>query len=75
MSTAYMDSRSYPAPPKVNDPVAELNEGVNGVVESKNPDVFKAKVVPEFIQEEKPNENAVAKFEPAVSTKYIFICL
>ena len=75
MSTASIDSRGSPAQPQANDPAAEHNEGVNDVVVSKDPDVFKAKVDPEVIQEEKPNENAAAEFEPAVSTKYSFICL
>ena len=74
MSTASMDSRGSLAQPEPNDPAVEHNEGVNDVVESKDPDVFKAKVDLEVMQEDKPNENAVAQFEPAVSTKYIFIC-
>ena len=51
MSTAYMYSRGSQAPPEANHPVAEYNKGVNDVVKSKNPDVFKAKVDSEVIQE------------------------
>ena len=72
MSTA---SRGSPAQPEANDPAAEHNEDMSGVGEAKDSDVFKAKVDSEVIQEEKPNENAAAQFEPAVSTKYNFICL
>ena len=62
-----MNSRGSPASPEANDPAAEHNEDVNDVVKSTNPDVFKPKVDPKVIQEEKPNENAVAQFEPAVA--------
>ena len=72
-STASMDPRGITA--KAND-LVENNEHVSETVASQDLDVLKEKNKSDDIQVKDENDaQDVAQFEPAVSTKYIFIYL
>ena len=72
-STASMDPRGITA--KEND-LVENNENVSETVASQDSDALKEKDKSDDIQVKDENDaKDVAQFEPAVSTKYIFIYL